>query len=73
MTVKCQYTASVEKKGKDISEAQYRDISRRDRRALIALCNTLIKPNLDDHLHIKRKMNCYWKQHREALVIRFGT
>lgn len=62
-----QYAVAV-KKGKCVSEVQYGDISIKDRKALVALWNTVIKPNLEDHVHIKRKINCYWKQQREALV-----
>lgn len=72
MTVSCQYTVTGKKK-KCVSEIQYRDISRKDRKTLVVPWKTLIKPNHEDCVHSTWKMNCYWKQHREALVILFST
>lgn len=63
----CQSAVAV-KKGKCVSEVQYGDISIKDTKALVALCNTVRKPNLEECVHIKSKINCYWKQQREALV-----
>lgn len=37
------------------------DISRKDGKALVGLCNALIKPNPEDRVYIKGKLNSYWK------------
>lgn len=59
MTVSCQYAVAV-KKGKCVSEVEYGDISREDKKALVSPSNTR---GLEAHVPIKRKMNYNWKQY----------
>lgn len=62
MTVSCQYVIAV-KRGKGVSEVQFGGISREGKEALVSPSNTLIKPNLEDHVPIKGKMKYNWKQY----------